>query len=357
MRPGDLAVAHSRLDLKHSFSLLLVLTLFGSGCSSYQPTAPSGVWTNGEGEVAVPEPRSQNANLPLAAREPAAPGAYRLRGGDILGLRIAHLEPIDEPRLVLDESGRVDMPFLGSVEAGGKGIEELRQELIPRFAEIFSAAPVTLRIVDRHAPNCAVLGQVGRPGEIAIEGGATLIEVISRAGGFTYLDRRDALGASDLGRAFVSREGGLVPVDFEALFLRGDTRENIRMQDGDLVMIPDNTHREVVVLGSVNDPKVVPMAAGAINVLTAIGHAGGFHRHADMTKVAVIRQLTGAEPLVRIVDIEGVLDARDRDLRLENGDVIFVARDDIAALELHEVLKSAASGFVTAVGAASLVQR
>ncbi|MFT7620272.1 MAG: polysaccharide export outer membrane protein [Planctomycetota bacterium] len=347
---------HIRSKLVRSLWVIMILVSFTlSACTTYQPSATEGQWTNSTGEVVSESVSSVEVSRPrISSREATIPKPYRLRSGDTLDLLISHLTPVNEKGMRLTEEGFVDLPFVGMTKIVGKTLVEAKQQLSEIYANVFTNAQVTLHLVNRHPPACYVLGQVGSPGMHEISGGASLVEVISRAGGFTYLDRRDALGASDIGRSFVARAEGLVAVDFESLFNKGDLSENIPIMDGDMVFVPDSSHKEVVVLGSVNAPGVIPMSTGRLNVISAIANAGGFSKFADMGTVAVVRNIS-SNPIVTMVNTEKVLDALAPSLALQSGDVIFVAQDDLRALDLPSILKTASSGLIVAMGASAAI--
>ncbi len=173
----------------------------------------------------------------------------------------------------------------------------------------------------REKSTVSIVGEVVRPGAYVIEDGVTrLSEVIERAGGFTpnaslveaTVVRQRALIKPDpeyerLLRApeaemtheekeylkAKSREqAGRVVVDFQKLFLEGESSEDIVLRGGDLINIPRKSET-VTVSGEVRNPGIVRYEPGR-SPSYYIEKAGGFSRNADKGNTRVIKVDSGA---------------------------------------------------------------
>jgi protein involved in polysaccharide export with SLBB domain len=78
-----------------------------------------------------------------------------------------------------------------------------------------------------------------------------------------------------------------------------------------------------------------------MTVLQALAHAGGPVDLAQLTNLAVVRNIT-KDPLLRIVNVETLLAGSDLDFSLQSGDVIYVPRDDLRALKPELILANTA---------------
>ncbi|MEN3026356.1 MAG: SLBB domain-containing protein [Chlorobiota bacterium] len=167
-----------------------------------------------------------------------------------------------------------------------------------------------------------LLGGVVRPGAYVIEPGRTrLKEVIEQAGGLVpaaalaqaYIQRVPPPQAlqtdprmpaevglysrflySDLRLEDTVRymldmrlQRSLVACDFVALFRDGDLRHNVPLEDGDVIVIPEQ-ERHVYLWGQVRFPGAVPFEAGQTTEWY-IQQAGGYGVGADPKRVRVLR--------------------------------------------------------------------
>jgi len=306
-------------------------------CSTYQPSGTPGEWRDASGKVVDP-------NIPQAAVSAAGPSAaaiepYRIQIADSLDILVEHSESVARPNTQVGPDGKIALPLIGVVEVAGHTLADIRMTVAKRYNEFLVDAKVSVSLRTYRKRSCAVLGQVQKPGLHPVEGTVTLMDVVATAGGFTTPPSGTAGTTADLSQAFVARAGSFVPVDFDALFKRGQLSQNITLLPGDLVYVPSVFEREVIVLGSVRASGVVPMSR-PLTVLAAIARAGGFTDLGKLTNVAVVRNIT-SRPIVRIVDIESALSGLSTDFLLEDGDVLFVPRDDLRALDLPGLMKSA----------------
>lgn len=115
----------------------------------------------------------------------APPGAYKLGPGDVLAIRVYDQAQMSGTYHV-DDSGYVDLPLLGLVQAGGGGTDALAA----RIASALQARQLILRPsvaveVSTYRP-FYILGEVNSPGQYPYRPGMTVLTAISIAGGFTY---------------------------------------------------------------------------------------------------------------------------------------------------------------------------
>lgn len=162
-------------------------------------------------------------------------------------------------------------------------------------------------------------GQVVHPGVYPVEPGVTSVsDLIAMAGGITpdasltaatlrrTVARRDQAEVTELERMppeLLSEEerrileietrgdASNVVVDFEALLARGERALDQRLQAGDVLFVP-RLRNDVVVLGAVRQPGIVPFGRGR-EVAHYIGLAGGFSDLADRGDVVVLKGKLG----------------------------------------------------------------
>lgn len=164
-------------------------------------------------------------NAPAVGELPTqtvAEASYKLGPGDRLRV-ITFGEPSLTGEFIVNEIGRVSLPLIGSVPAGGLTVVQFNDEVERSLSGRFLKNPRVSVEVLNYRPYY-ILGEVNKPGEYPFINGLTVTNAVATAGGFTY-------------RANVHR-----------VFVRGqrETREHIApltdttpVHPGDTIRIPE----------------------------------------------------------------------------------------------------------------------
>jgi protein involved in polysaccharide export with SLBB domain len=146
----------------------------------------------------------------------------------------------------------------------------------------------------------------------------TLLQAIAMAGGpSNQADLRHVTI-----RRFHEPSGRVVSspfLDIDSTIARNDDRDNLVLEPGDTIVVPEGKELRVQVLGHVERPGSVTWTQG-MTLSTAITESGGFKRFAKTDKIKVVRN--GVEQL--IFDFDEMLEGRMKDLELQPGDVVYV---------------------------------
>lgn len=118
---------------------------------------------------------------PVAAERPVA--EYRIAADDTLDISVFMVPSLNRT-VQVDARGRIDLPLLGSVVAGGRTTRELEGDLARQLGAKYVRSPqVTVAVKDALAQRYAVDGAVMRPGIYVAKGETTLLQAIAQAGG------------------------------------------------------------------------------------------------------------------------------------------------------------------------------
>jgi protein involved in polysaccharide export with SLBB domain len=188
-----------------------------------------------------------------------------------------------------------------------------------------SAANLTLRPGDTlrfssRTIQVFVSGQVQKPGGYEVTQGDSMPELLTQAGGATAV--------AALKRISVQRAGKTYPVDAYAALKEGKA-VGFPLQDGDFVVVPENTMK-VLVMPAVNRPGYVAMPEdGKMTVADALSAAGGPKDRARLFEVALLRQTPSGGVQKQIINLdrlkkEGGSMASTLNQPLQPGDVVFV---------------------------------
>ena len=164
--------------------------------------------------------------------------------------------------------GAIFFPFVGRMQAGGKTVDDIRNELATRLVPYIRNPQVDVRVLSFRGQKVQVTGEVKSPGPLAISDvPLTLVDAITRSGG-TNSD-------ADIQRVRLTRNNKLYVLDANRMLDQGDTTQNVMLQNGDVINVPDHSDSRIFVMGEVKTPIQVPMLKGRLTIADALTQAGG----------------------------------------------------------------------------------
>ena len=290
--------------------------------------------------VASPPPTSGSENN----SRPSA-GSYLLGQEDVLEVTVWGYP--DMTRVVtVRPDGQVAVPLAGTVPAAGRSVEHLTQDLTRAFAKYLINPQVTVIVKEFRKIRVSVLGQVTHPGTYTLPPGARVLDAISSASGVTD---SAALPQTQLVRA----SGETRPLSLDGLLLQQDMTNNLVVEPGDTIIIPEDTKNKFYVIGDVNHAGIYPLK-GEITVLQALAIAGGpvLHGQSASTTAYIVRRMDTREvPLTASVRGENVQ-------QIANGNGVLITMDlqkmMHGDLRQNETLRPGDVMVVPAPGAAGL---
>ena len=195
--------------------------------------------------------------------------------------------------------GTIFFPTLGRVHVGGMGTVQISALLKNKMKEQLKDPQIDVRVIQFRSQQVQITGDVKNPGQLALVGTPTrVVDAISRAGG--------ANPDADLQRVLVSRAGQVTTIDVTRILNRGDMRQNIVLQAGDIVNVPDHTRNRLFVMGEVPKPQTVYMNQGQMSLADALTAAGSIDvTGANPRQIIVIRHPD--PPLTQIENAQSAL--------------------------------------------------
>jgi polysaccharide biosynthesis/export protein len=225
--------------------------------------------------------------------------------------------------LVVDNDGTIQFPLIGSVQVAGKTAEQLRVFLEQELGAFIKEPNVTVQVVFAGSIRYYLLGQFTAPGMKFSDRPLHLLEALS-LGGSVQFER------ASLRSAYVARSGRRLPVNFQRLIREGDLKQNIVLESGDVILIPDNANEQAFVFGGApgSNPRggAVPFVNGQLSLLQALATVGfGQREHfqGKLSKTVVIRSESDRGEMF-MVDAERILDGEAASFALVPGDVVYV---------------------------------
>lgn len=225
-----------------------------------------------------------------------------------------------KPGTVVDNDGTIQFPLVGTINVNGKTLPEIREIIEKTLARFVPEPSVTVQVLVPGSLRYNLIGQFTQPGVKVSDRPLTVLEAIAMAGSID-------LARSNLRGAYIARGGRKLPIDFHRLLRGGDLRQNIRLQNNDVIFVPDNVNEVVYVFGGgLAKGMAVPLLNGNMNLLQALAAAGfGYtdHSQGKFSRVRVLRS-SADHAQFYVVDAEKMLRGEAGPFMVEAGDLVFV---------------------------------
>jgi polysaccharide export outer membrane protein len=192
---------------------------------------------------------------------------------------------------IVNSDGKFFFPYVGAVQAAGRTVQDIQQTITQGLRSVIRNPQVDVSVFRFRSQRVVVSGEVRTPGTVPItDVPPTLAEIVSSAGGLTV--------EADLGNVTVTRGNTTVRTDMYAYFYNGDQTQNLRLQTGDVVNVPDRRFSKVFVLGEVSRPNSLVMPRGRLTLAEALADSGGVNPlTANAGQIYVIRD-NGPKPQI-----------------------------------------------------------
>lgn len=183
---------------------------------------------------------SAGADL-MKTADPAEPQVYRFYPGDELSVRAVNRPELTIASLRVDPYGYIAYPYLGQVQVKNLTPQEVAERLAGGLQEkdFYRRVELGVSFLGSKEQFVYVLGEVKKPGPIAINGSIRLLDAIGLAGGQTY----DSEMSTVLWIRGRQTPPGVVKVNLASF---GDPRAadpklaNLTVIPGDVIYIPDS---------------------------------------------------------------------------------------------------------------------
>jgi polysaccharide export outer membrane protein len=156
--------------------------------------------------------------------------------GDKLELTIFYGTKESKATYSLDGTGQMEVQFIGTVKAGGKGVRDVQKEIAARLADGYLNQPVVaLTVVEVNSLHCSVFGQVMKSGTVKFTPGMTIIDTVAQSGGFAPLARKNMVQVTR------TLEGKKTTFQVPVEMIGEGKRPNFPMMPGDEIFVPERT--------------------------------------------------------------------------------------------------------------------
>lgn len=173
----------------------------------------------------------------LASAENASKSMYRIGPGDQLRIFVWG-NPDLSTNVAVRPDGLITTPLVEDVEASGKTPTQLARDMEQRLATYIKSPTVTvtvLEFVGRYTEQIRVVGEAVKPQSLPYRDQMTLLDVMIAVGGLTEFA---AGNRAQLIRTIDGKQKQF-RLQLDDLIKHGDISANIKMQPGDVLIIPE----------------------------------------------------------------------------------------------------------------------
>ncbi len=177
----------------------------------------------------------QASNKPAeGARAAHSDGAYVIGANDVLAINVWK-EPDISRSVPVRSDGKISLPLVGELQAGGQTPRQLEEEITKRLQSYISEPEVTVIVTDSKSQKVNILGMVARPGAYLLTSSTTVLDAIAMAGGFKDFAKQKSIYV--LRQAPNGTQNRLL-FNYKDVIKGKTPEQNIRLQAGDTVVIP-----------------------------------------------------------------------------------------------------------------------
>jgi polysaccharide export outer membrane protein len=358
IQPEESAENLTKLTMISTLFWILAGFLLINGCSSVNPAQPldkkpqAGIEKSDNGSAVFAADPDETSDLERLAglskkrRQEGLGGDFPIGPGDVLHVSVTGMDELKDLTVRVLGDGTIALPFVGLVNAAGLTDRALREEIRRRLQTNYMHDPhVSLFVKEFRSRQVAVVGAVAKPGLYSLASGAdTIFDMLSLAGGMNTQaaerillipadpmepEKAKAIVASLPAQVVSDDPSPLIMKSVDPIVINLSTLKRggneiylgLLARPGDIIMVPGAG--EVLIQGWIEKPGSYKINPG-LTVLGAVAAAGGPSFPADRGAVKVIRTNKLGEKTFFVANLESIQSGQERDLPLQEGDVIDV---------------------------------
>ena len=181
--PGQGYIRRLSFSMRKSLTLVASVAVLATGCVSRAPLRSSSTLKVLDSQTMMPAPTRGDL---IAPDRQSLIGPLDNISVDVFGI------PEFTRDVQVDGSGRIAMPLIGTLDAGGKTAQELSSSIASALARAGVKRPdVTVNIKDSVSQVVTVDGQVAAPGLYPVTNQMTLLRAIASAKGLSEFAKQD----------------------------------------------------------------------------------------------------------------------------------------------------------------------
>lgn len=261
----------------------------------------------------------------------------------------------------VNASGKVSLPLVGYMTAAGLTQEQFEADLTARLSKYVKEPQVSVFISESRSRPVVIAGAVQSPGQIQVDGRATLLAVLAQVGGpkdagpSVTVTRPVERGTIPYPGAAIDDEGEFASVVIPLVeVLDGSTRAaNLRIQPFDRVTVSTVKPEvpKIYIAGDVAKPGMIELVQlKSLSIALLYAQAGGKTPTSKLSDTIVVHvNEKGERTTTETVDLDKVIKGTAEDFQLVAGDIVVVPSSKMAQL-LNQLPQSLVSNGMFMLG-------
>lgn len=164
-----------------------------------------------------------------SAAAPVDPGKYQIGPEDLLWIRVWREPDFTLPAAVRPD-GKITMPLIGEVQASGESPLQLTATLRQLLSKYLKNPDVNVFVTEVRSKKFYIDGEVNRPGSFALVTPTSILEALSRGGGFREFAKTKKIR--------VLRADQVLHFNYNEVTEGKHLEQNIAIQNGDHIIVP-----------------------------------------------------------------------------------------------------------------------
>ena len=158
---------------------------------------------------------------------------------DVLDIVVWKNDDLTQKAVVVRPDGKISVPLIGEVMAGGLTANQLASQIASRLKEFKERPTVTVSVKEVNSYYVYVLGEVSKPGKYQLKSHATVLQALAVANGFTLYAAKNRMQVI---RNVQTEDGTLreirIPARYDDLISGRGEIGNFVLKTGDVVVVP-----------------------------------------------------------------------------------------------------------------------
>jgi len=160
---------------------------------------------------------------------PVDPKSYVIGAEDQLMVRVWR-EPEVSAAVIVRPDGKITLPLIGEVQAGGQTPERLTDTITEKLSEFLNRPEVMVSVTAIRSKKYYLTGQVNRTGAFPLVVPTTVLEALSGAGGFQQWANRKNI--------VILRGSERFKFNYKEVIEGKNLSQNIYLENGDHIIVP-----------------------------------------------------------------------------------------------------------------------
>jgi len=158
---------------------------------------------------------------------------YLVGPGDVLDISVWKDEALTRSCVVRPD-GAISFPLIGDVQAAGKTAAQIKAEMSDKLIRYVPDLTLSLEVRQINSMIIYVIGKVNSPGRFVMNTNVNVLQALATAAGLNPFAKRNKIKVFRQGK----NETVIFPFEYDEVVDGNRLEQNIRLQRGDIVVIP-----------------------------------------------------------------------------------------------------------------------